>query len=270
VAGRVFEFPAAGLVTGVEKVVTQATVPLPAERPEARTSAQETLARVVARLLPDATEMEISGVGEAAAQLATARTAGEVEGLLTEVRIRVQAANQRTAERRAEAARVAAEEEAAAQAEDERRYLLDSITTAFGELGYEVDEGFETLTARDGTVTLTRDGWPQHAVRMRVEHADIPAEDAAGTPSPATLRASLVRTQAPRNEEERRIDVEREQEWCAAFEAARARMAGSGIHSEVRWRLDPGEQQLPVAPEARHTRARAKPQERELRQERGH
>ncbi|MCW2885372.1 MAG: hypothetical protein JWL58_2234 [Streptosporangiaceae bacterium] len=269
VAARVFDLPAAGLVTGAQATGRQAAgaeAVLPAERPEARAAAEETLARVVARLLPDATAAEISSVGEAAAQLATARTAGEVEGLLTEVRIRVQAANQRTAERRAEAARLAAEEEAAAQAEDERRYLLDSVTAAFGELGYEVDQGFETLTAQDGTVTLTRDGWSQHAVRMKVEHA----EHSAGPSSHATLRAALVRTQAPRNEEERRIDVEREQEWCATFEAARARMAGSGIHSDVRWRLDPGEQQLPVAPEARHTRGRAKPQAREQRQERGH
>jgi hypothetical protein len=258
VAARVFDLPLA----------SSAAVP-PAQRTDARASAEETLARVLARLLPDATAAEISSVGEAAARLATARTAAETEGLLTEVRIRVQAANRRTAERRTEAARRAAEEEAAAQAADERRYVLDSITAAFGELGYEVDQHFETLTAQDGTVTLTRDGWSQHAVRMRVEDAEPVAGDSA-RPSPrATLRAALVRTQPPRSEEERRIDVEREQEWCATFEAARARLAGSGIGSDVRWRLDPGEQQLPIAPEARHTRARTRPQERELRQERG-
>ncbi|MCW2918322.1 MAG: hypothetical protein JWN52_6390 [Actinomycetia bacterium] len=245
VAAQVFDLPTEVLQTA-----------LPAERPDGQATARETLARVVARLLPDATTAEISSVSEAATQLATARTAGETEGLLTEVRIRVQAANQRTAERRAQAARLAAEEEAAAQAADERRYVLDSVTAAFGELGYEVDQGFETLTAQDGTVTLTRDGWPQHAVRMRIEDG-------------ATLRAALVRTQAPRSEEERRVDVEREREWCATFEAARARLADAGIHSDVRWRLDPGEQQLPVAPEARQTRTRAKPHERELRQERG-
>jgi hypothetical protein len=103
---------------------------------------------------------------------------------------------------------------------------------------------------------------------MRVENTGTSAADSA-RPARATLRAALVRTQAPRSEEERRIDIEREQQWCAAFEAARTRLAGSGIASDVHWRLDPGEQQLPVAPEARQTRARAKPQERELRQERG-
>jgi hypothetical protein len=257
VAGRVFTLPAA---PAAEEA--RGAEPMP---PDGRAAAEETLVRVVARLMPDATAAEVSDVGEAAARLARAGTAGEIEGLLTEVRIRVQAANRRTAERRAEAARHAAEREAAAQAEDERRYVLESITAAFGELGYQVDQGFETLTAQDGTVTLTRDGWPQHAVRMRVEDTDPAAEGPH-----ATLRAALVRTQPPRSEEERRLDVEREQEWCATFEAARARLAGSGIHSDVRWRLDPGEQSLPVAPEARHTRTRAKPQERELRQERGH
>jgi hypothetical protein len=258
VATRVFGLP----VEGGEAVP-------PTRRPAGRALTEDTLVRVLARLLPGATAAEISSVGEAAAQLATARTSAETEGLLTEVRIRVQAANQRTAERRVEAARLKAEKEAAAQAEDERRYLLDSITTAFGELGYEVDLGFETLTAQDGTVTLTRDGWPQHAVRMRVEGTNRPAGDSAGSTPRATLRAALVRTQAPQSEEERRIDVEREQQWCAAFEAARARLSDSGVHSDVRWRLDPGEQQLPIAPEARHTRARARAAERELRQERG-
>jgi hypothetical protein len=225
------------------------------EAKEADDELARTLVRVLSRLAADTADADRRHVAEAAERVGSARGAAEAEGLLSEVRLRVQAANARTAERKALAERERATREAARQAEAERAYLLDAVTSAFGELGYEVDEGFETLTARDGEVILSKDAWPDHAIRMRVDDG-------------AHIRAALVRTAEAESEEERRIDVEREEEWCAAFEAARARLSQAGVRSDVRWRLDPGEHRLPVSPEARRTRTRAKRKERTVERQR--
>ncbi|MGH3391762.1 MAG: response regulator receiver protein [Actinomadura sp.] len=256
VTGQIFTVPAEAL-----RAATAPTASDPAG-PADTGSAERvagTLARVLSRVLPDTTEADQAHIAAAAERLATA-PAGEVEGLLTEVRLRVQAANERTEQARAEAKRLADEEEARRQAEAERRYVLDTIATAFGDLGYDVDTGFETMTVRDGDVLLTRGGWPEHAVKLRVEQE---AADATGTAPAAVLRAAMLRAGAPESEEERRLDVEREREWCDAFEEARSRLTAAGIRSDVRWRIEPGEQLLPTAPEARRTRTQAKQRERQ-------
>jgi hypothetical protein len=258
VTGRLFEAPAAGLTgaTGVrggahararERASDEAIV---SPRDEAAgPDAAATLARVLGRLLPDTAEADHRHVAAAAEEVAGAATPSAAEGLLTEVRLRVQHANENTLRRRAELARRAAEREALEQEAAERRYVLDAITTAFTDMGYEVDSGFETMTARDGEVLFTRDEWPQHAIKMRLDDA-------------SQIRAALMRTEAPRGDDERRLDVEREEQWCAAFEEARARLAAAGVRSEVRWRLEPGLQRLPVAAAPRGRRAaRAKAKE---------
>jgi hypothetical protein len=263
VAGQIFAVPAEALHTalppGEQGKVAEALPDLD--------DRAATLARVLRRVLPDTAEADHGHIAEAAERLATARTAGEAEGLLVEVRLRVQAANERTLRSRAETRRLAEERRAVRQAEAERRYVLDAITTAFGEMGYEVDAGFETLTAQDGAILLTKGDWPQHAVKMRVderESAQPPSAEASGRARPkATLRAAMVRDGVPQSEEERRVDIEREREWCDAFEEARARLATAGVHSDVRWRIEPGVQQLPAAPETQRTRPRAKRRERE-------
>ncbi|MEU5991579.1 response regulator receiver protein [Spirillospora sp. NPDC047418] len=217
--------------------------------PPAGDDVRRDLRRIMTRLLPDAADAEQRAVAEAAGLLAGAGTAEEAEGVLQEVRLRIQAANQRTEEQRAQERRLAAERDAAEQAEAERRYVLDSITGAFEDMGYEVHAGFETLTAEDGTVTLTKGTWPDHSVRMRVDDA-------------AHVRASMVRERPAESEDDRRLDAEREQEWCEAFEAARERLADAGIRSDVAWRLEPGVRELPVSARPRQTRGRAGQRER--------
>ncbi|HEY7482859.1 MAG TPA: response regulator receiver protein [Streptosporangiaceae bacterium] len=263
VAGRLFAAPAAGLTTAARAEPLQDHQSETA--PASGADIAEALTRVVARLPPDTAEADHRSVAEAAERVARAATPNEAEGLLTEVRLRVQRANENTERRRAEAARAAAEQEAREQAEAERQYVLDAVTTAFADMGYEVDTGFETLTARDGEVLLTRGEWPQHAVKLKVDDASRASGGAEGSLPQATLRAALLRTQAPRSDDERRLDVEREQQWCDAFEAARTRLAVAGIRSAVRWRIEPGEQRLPVT-EAPATR-RATPKARERRRE---
>ncbi|MCP9950208.1 response regulator receiver protein [Actinomadura madurae] len=238
VSTQIFEVPAGGLQTGTGRDAP----------PPPREDVQEHLERIMARLLPDAGEAERRAVVEAARLLAGIGTPEEAEDVLQEVRLRIQAANDRVRERRDEERRRAAERDAAEQAEAERRYVLGSITAAFEDMGYEVQAGFETLTAEDGTVTLTKGAWPDHSVRMRVDDAHV--------------RASMVRERPAESEDDRRLDVEREREWCEAFEAARARLADAGIRSDVAWRLDPGVRELPVSEGARQTRGRTGQRER--------
>lgn len=238
VSAQIFDAPAESLRADV------ALPPRPADD-----EIQPGLERIMARLLPDAAEEERRAVADAARLLAGAGTAEEAEAVLQEVRLRIQDANGRTERRREDDRRRAAERDAAEQAEAERRYVLDSITAAFEDMGYEVQAGFETLTADDGTVTLTKGAWPDHSVRMRVDDA-------------AHVRASMVRERPAESEDDRRVDVEREEEWCAEFEAARTRLADVGISSDVAWRLDPGVRELPVSARSRQTRTRAGQRER--------
>ncbi|HEY8482398.1 MAG TPA: response regulator receiver protein [Spirillospora sp.] len=244
VSAQIFTRPAEGLRAG-----TATTAPPP--RDEARTGddVRAHLERIMARLLPDAAEEDRRTVAEAAGLLAGTATSQEAEDVLQEVRLRIQEANRRTEERRERERRRAAERDAAEQAEAERRYVLNSITAAFEDLGYEVHTGFETLTAADGTLTLTKGAWPDHSVRMRIDDA-------------SQVRASMVRTRPAESEDDRRVDVEREREWCEAFEAARERLRRAGIRSDVTWRLEPGVQALPVSARSRQTRGRASQRER--------
>ncbi|HZB29613.1 MAG TPA: response regulator receiver protein [Streptosporangiaceae bacterium] len=259
VAGRIFDTPAAGLTSDVGHREPGAAQPSAAEpwaaepaRPAEPAQAAEALRRVLSRLPPDTAAADYQHVTEAAQRVAGAATPSAAEGLLTEVRLRVQRATENAVRRRAELARQAADQEAREQEEAERQYVLDAITSAFTDMGYEVDAGFETVTAEAGEVLLTREEWPRHAVKMRLDDA-------------SQIRAALLRTEAPRSDDERRLDVEREEQWCAAFEEARARLAAAGVGSDVRWRLEPGLQHLPVAatPRARTTpAAKAKTKER--------
>jgi hypothetical protein len=224
--------------------------------PPAASTLATTMARVLARLLPDTTEEDRRRVTEAAEQAAAATTQGEAESRLTEVRIRIQEANEHdiadgTAvfdeDLRAEAVRLVGD----LQREAEHRYVTDALREAFEGLGYEVDEGFETLTADSGEAVLTRGDWSQHAIKVRVDDA-------------RQIRMALLRTEPAESDDQRRLDVEREEQWCASFEAAREHLERAGIHADVRWRVEPGEQRLPVAQVRRDRRQpRARRRERD-------
>ncbi|MCO6006613.1 response regulator receiver protein [Actinoallomurus purpureus] len=276
------------------RIFDAASTPLKARPQEGRSSAvprpptsPDDLTRVLKRLAPDAAGDDRRSVTEAAEQVVHAPTASEAEGRLTEVRIRIQDANERARERRdgraaalrflreleahpaaesvrprlgevadgtrpfdealrAEAARLVED----AQRQAEHRYVTEVLRETFGALGYEVGDGFETLTAQDGEAVLTRGDWPQHAVKVRVDDA-------------RQVRMALLRTEPAESDEQRRLDVEREEQWCASFDAARERLSEAGVHADVRWRVEPGTQRLPVAQRQRSRRQQDE-QRREL------
>ncbi|MCP2336654.1 response regulator receiver protein [Actinomadura rupiterrae] len=216
----------------------------------------EALGRVLARLLPDATEDERRDVVEAAKLLSGTGTAQDAETVLTEVRLRVQSANENARVRREELKQARARQDAREQAEAERQYVLSEVTRAFEDLGYEVQQSFETVTADNGSLVLSKGDWPDHSVRMRLD-------------GDAKLRAKMIRETPVLSENDRRVDVEREQEWCDAFEAARERLEDAGIGSDVTWRLAPGVERLPVRAETRQTGTRT-PQARARERQREH
>ncbi len=276
--GRIFATP--------EPLAAAPEGPAAAPPPPALAS---TMARVLARLLPDITDADRRAVTEAAESAAAAATQGEAEGRLTEVRIRIQEANEQARRRRddraaaarflrelaahpdargvrehleriaggdqafddalrAEAVRLVGE----LQRQAEHRYVAATLREAFEELGYDVGGGFETLTANDGEAVLTRGDWGQHAIKVRVEDA-------------RQVRMALLRTEPGESADQRRLDVEREEQWCASFEAARERLDAAGIHADVRWRIEPGEQRLPIM---RQRRTRQQPRARQRERDR--
>lgn len=215
--------------------------PAPTQKPA---RIDDALERVLNRLLPDASDQDRRDVVEAARLLAGSGTAADAETVLTEVRLRVQKANENARARREEARAEQAGLDAREQAEAERRYVLSEVTRAFEDLGYEVQQNFETVTAGDGSLVLSKGDWPDHSVRMRLDGG-------------AKLRAKMMRATPVLSENDRRVDVEREQEWCDAFEEARERLEDAGIGSDVTWRLAPGVERLPVRSESRQTGTRA-------------
>jgi hypothetical protein len=284
--GRIFATPGSLTATAQEAVSPSGTPPGSVSASASTSTLAATMARVLARLLPDTTDDDRRTVTEAAEQAASATTRGEAESRLTEVRLRIQQANERARGRhddRAAAARFLRElathpeadavrarlgtvadgervfeddlrAEAVRLVEDlqhqaEHEYVTNALREAFEGLGYEIGEGFETLTAQEGEAVLTRGDWAQHAVKVRVDDA-------------RQVRMALLRTEPAHGDDQRRLDVEREEQWCASFEAARERLAEAGIHADVRWRIEPGEQRLPVA-QPRRTRQQPRARQRE-------
>lgn len=231
-----------------------------------------TLERVLSRLAPDATTTDRDAV-MAAARAAAAARPEEAESMLTDVRVRIQQANTAARRRRDSAltaarlryglaglpgpdadtartrladviaGRAALDGELEAQARElsvlaasarEREYVAAQVAESLTGLGYEVSEGFETLASRGAEGRVTQPGWPEHAVKLKVDQA-------------GELRFAMVRTAAAGPADDEKADAEREKAWCASFEQARASLANRGIVTTVTWRLDPGTHRLPVS-----------------------
>jgi hypothetical protein len=239
------------------------------ERPGAVSEAM----RLVGRIDPDVAPADWDAVMEAVDRVADA-SPGEVFDQLGEVRVRVNAANKRARQRvddaftaahmlqglagyegegaeetRAALADVvagrramspelgdaAAARLAAHKAELEHQYVVEKVAVTLEELGYEAAPGFETLTAAGGVCRLTRSGWADHAVAVAVDRDS------------QEVRTAVIRTSKGDGEEHRRIDAEREQQWCDSFTAARARLEAAGIHAVTKLEVPPGQRSLPVA-----------------------
>ncbi|MFI0187081.1 hypothetical protein ACH4PW_05815 [Streptomyces sp. NPDC017082] len=263
-----------------------------AEDTAAREDVGQTLTRVLSRLLPDCDEGHRAEARQAAARVAEAATADEARTWLTETRLRVQRANAAAEAGRREAgeaiallhdlqdARAAdadpvralltevvagrrtldeplrrrvADCQAAAEAEAEQQYVVNTVADALTDLGYQVGQGFETLTVADGTLRLSRSEWPEHAVNLVVDQQS------------GQLRTAVVRTVAGGDDDAAHTDVEREEQWCQDFHELRGRLAQAGLSTDVQVAVPPGQVPVPLAvsPVAPDTRARPRHRERD-------
>ncbi|MEO3855989.1 hypothetical protein [Acrocarpospora sp. B8E8] len=125
---------------------------------------------------------------------------------------------------------------AAVVAAADRAHVRESLLGALGDLGYQVEEGFETLR-------LAKEGWDQHAVQLVVT-------------GEGQVRSAVVRTAEGGD-----ADAAREREWCDAFDQARARLRADGVDTEVEHLLPPGTRPAPLA-RPRGARPRRLPQAR--------
>jgi hypothetical protein len=232
----------------------------PGAAPPSDAQIERSLVRVLARLRSDTAAEDRRNVAAAAARVLEALTPGDARTCLEEVRLRVQRANERATARQAEtidaarmlhasgdgtgAARVrteltevvqgrrrlddklrerAAAAVAATDAEADHRYIADTVVATLAELGYTVEEGFQTLSVDDGVVRIRHADSDEHAVHLLVD-----AE--SGRLHTALVRTAPGATPAAEHED----DVASERAWCDALESTRERLAAAaGVSTAV-------------------------------------
>jgi hypothetical protein len=224
------------------------------------------IVRVASRLRPGATAGEREAIAQAATRVLTARSRIDARNRLADMRVRVDRANEaapRRVEQATEAARLLqplahadAEEtrplreellrvvagsapltgtlreracQAAAdlQRTTDRGYVRTCVTESLAELGYAVDEGFQTAVVKDGVLQVTHGDWNAHGVRMVFDG------------DKQEVRAAVVRTQDG-GRDANRVDAEREKQWCAAQEKLKVMLAAKNVTFEIRSRTEPG------------------------------
>lgn len=235
-------------------------------------SVRDDITRMASRLSSDATAGERETVARAAERVLTARSRIDARNRLADMRERVDQANREAARRLAHATEAAQLLQPLAHAEapvqplradllrvltgdspltealreqareaavdvqraSDRRYVRNSVTEVLAELGYVVDEGFQTAVVKNGVLHVTRDEWNAHGVLLRLD--DEKQE----------LRASVVRTQANSDWDAARVDTERESQWCAIQEKLQAKLAARNVRYEVRSVTEPGTRSVPL------------------------
>ncbi len=131
-------------------------------------------------------------------------------------------------------ARSIAEEQAAQEREEKRRALLDSLK----ELGYETNEQLETALVREGRLVFSSPRHADYALEV-VANQDL-----------SQVQTALVRfTGEPTlTEEQRRRDIEHEEQWCGDHLQLRRRIAERGFEVNLRAQQKPGEHPIKILP----------------------
>ena len=242
----------------------------PAPRPGE--AMREGIVRLARRMVPGVSSAEREAISRAAERVLSARSRIDASNRLDDLRARIDQANQAADGRRAqatEAARLlqpltradasvqplreellgvvageapltgalrerARQAAAGLQRAADRQYVRDSVTESLAELGYAVDEGFQTVVVKDGLLQVTRGEWDAHGVRLMLD--DEKQE----------LRAAVVRTQDSTGWDANRVDAEREAQWCAVQEKLKVMLEARNITYEVRSLTPPGSRRVPV------------------------
>ncbi len=239
------------------------------------TAFEETaLARVIGRLAPEVPEPVRASILSVAAE--RVEDAFNADALLTEVRRRVQEANQ--AARRwpdeeeglhllllqvrafegvdaeawvreletalAERSPLEADRRSAVEAfvlaesaAEERRTVQRALEETLGELGYEVGGAFETLFVEGGSVFVQRPSWGEYFVRWRVDGESGEANTNVVRAPDAIGGSSVDRA---------RRDREIEEAWCGDVAGLHEALAARGIHSNLLRSMPAGALPVPV------------------------
>lgn len=133
------------------------------------------------------------------------------------------------------ATRCATEVKAAA----DRRYIHDHVIAGLGELGYTVEEDFETRVPVAGVLSVAHQTWSNHGVRIRVDE------------STSQLTAMVVRTQADEGWDSAAQDEEREAQWCAHLPELTQILRRQGIELDIVHATEPGTRAVPLVAKSR-------------------
>lgn len=135
----------------------------------------------------------------------------------------------------------------------ESQYAEQVLNSVLEEMGYEVEEEFQTLFAEGGTIHFSRPAWREYSVRLRV------------SPSGASLNYNMVREgqgELEQTHEQALRDKEMEEAWCPEFDQLQTHLNRAGVICRTQRRLGAG--QLPV--QVRKTDASAKKDSRRRRE----
>ncbi|MDH2425657.1 hypothetical protein [Sphaerisporangium sp. TRM90804] len=136
---------------------------------------------------------------------------------------------------------------AAAVAGADRAHVRRTLLDVLGTLGYEVQEGFETMEP----LRLSKEGWDEHAVNLVItEQGQIRSVVVRTADHPAAggvIGADDGSAPAAENDTKAggAADAAREQEWCTAFDVVRERLAGEGVQTAVERLVPPGTRPAP-------------------------
>jgi len=150
--------------------------------------------------------------------------------------------------------RVAAE---VAITEGEREFADNVLKHTLEQLGYEVQEGFETLFEGGGSAFFQRASWGEHHVRVTANHER------------QRLSLDVVRfgTGGDVSPEQALRDKEMETHWCGEVEALVGGLARQGVLVDLDRKLEPGAVALQVIEDerlrpSRFKQRRGRPEER--------
>jgi len=141
-----------------------------------------------------------------------------------------------------------------AKRDADRKYAGAVLAGALTELGYDVQQGFETLLVEDGVAVCERPTRDGYAIRMRLAD-DRPLMDFE------VVRLAAAGTRASHEQAVR--DVEVEHEFCKDYDVLLKSAAKAGVGIRTVRRLAPGERPVPVLERsdrrARGSAGRARP-----------
>ena len=135
-----------------------------------------------------------------------------------------------------------------AKAGADRRYVHRCLTESLAELGYVVDEGFQTQIPADGTLHVVHEGWTAHGVRLRFDDADGQMQTLMMQTlvmRTLVMRTLVMRTAQGSDGDGERLDREREAQWCATLDHLRETLAERGISYQVNTLVAPGARPTP-------------------------